>query len=349
SPERFSGTGGFALYGESTIPVQDNPGTPEGRRKLKLDFEPGLAGVGIVPLKVKEGDDASCLNLNRAQSPRLLGVDPRELASRGAFQPRGGRDVWRLLEEKLPDGSVPALAGDANTAAWGLKVKTGREKGGTLLYRDERGQEFSVKLVGSLPVRLSVFQGSVIIKTADFTEKFPSESGYQAFLVDAPRGAERKAGEILARRLGRAGVDFVPAVERLKEFYAVESTYLNMFLVLGGLGLILGSAGMGVVVLRNIMERKGELSLLRAVGYSPARVRRVVFIEHWLLLAAGLAVGILSSLAAMWPALAAPGVKIPLGAMALIAGGMAAFNLAWIYFCVRLALRAPLLPALRNE
>ena len=349
SPERFSGTGGFALYGESTIPVQDNPGTPEGRRNLKLDLDPGFGGIGIVLLKVKEGDDASCLNLNRAQSPRLLGVDPRELASRGAFQPRGGGDVWRLLEENLPDGSVPALAGDANTAAWGLKVKTGGEKGGTLLYRDERGQEFRVKLVGSLPVRLSVFQGSVIIKTADFTEKFPSESGYRAFLVDAPRGAERKAGEILARRLGRAGVDFVPAVERLKEFYAVESTYLNMFLVLGGLGLILGSAGMGVVVLRNIMERKGELALLRAVGYSPARVRRVVFAEHWLLLAAGLAVGILSSLAAMWPALAAPGVKIPLGAMALIAGGLAAFNLAWIYFCVRLALRAPLLPALRNE
>ena len=31
------------------------------------------------------GDDVSCLNLNRSQRPRILGVDPAEFASRNAF------------------------------------------------------------------------------------------------------------------------------------------------------------------------------------------------------------------------------------------------------------------------
>ncbi len=141
----------------------------------------------------------------------------------------------------------------------------------------------------------------------------------------------------------------MPTVNRLKEFYAVESTYLAMFLVLGGLGLLLGSVGMGVVVLRNILERRGELALLRAVGYPSVQVRQVILAEQWLLLGAGLTVGIFSSLAAMWPALPASGVRLPYLLMTLFLCGIAAFQLAWIYLCVRLALRAPLLPALRNE
>jgi hypothetical protein len=36
----------------------------------------------------------------------------------------------------------------------------------------------------------------------------------------------------------------------LAEFNTVENTYLSIFQVLGGLGLLLGSAGLGIVVAR---------------------------------------------------------------------------------------------------
>ena len=38
-----------------------------------------------MPFRVREGDEASCLNLNRAQKPRLLGVKPEMLEGRFAF------------------------------------------------------------------------------------------------------------------------------------------------------------------------------------------------------------------------------------------------------------------------
>ena len=69
-------------------------------------------------------------------------------------------------------------------------------------------------------MRLSVFQGSLLIAEADFVEHFPSEEGWRMFLLD-----ER----VESRRYERAGLDVVPAVERLLEFYAVEATYLAMF------------------------------------------------------------------------------------------------------------------------
>ena len=133
------------------------------------------------------------------------------------------------------------------------------------------------------------------------------------------------AGEPPAvREYKRAGLDVVPSVERLMEFYAVESTYLAMFLVLGALGLVVGSMGMGVVVLRNVQDRRAEIALLRAVGYSPSIVRRLVFMEHGLLLIAGIGLGILASVVAMVPALFIAKSQVShgfmVGWMAVVAG-----------------------------
>jgi len=81
---RDSGTGGFALIGESTMLVVQDLNTKAGREFYGLGAEQ-LAGVNFVPLRVREGDVASCLNLNRAQKPRLLGVKPELLAGRFTF------------------------------------------------------------------------------------------------------------------------------------------------------------------------------------------------------------------------------------------------------------------------
>jgi len=67
-----SGTGGFAFIGESAFPVMQDLNTKEGRDFFALN-QPVLDKTEFVQLRVRDGDDASCLNLNRALSPRLLG------------------------------------------------------------------------------------------------------------------------------------------------------------------------------------------------------------------------------------------------------------------------------------
>ncbi|HOF39634.1 MAG TPA: FtsX-like permease family protein, partial [Candidatus Hydrogenedentes bacterium] len=255
--KRSSGTGGFELYAETTLPLPENPSNT---------FR--TEDTAIVALRVREGDDASCLNLNRAQSPRLLGVNPDELAALRAFLPEGTQDdLWPLLTIELHDGAVPALVGDSDTALWGLQKKTGIENGDVLIYRDDDGNEVTVRLVGRLPMRVSVFQGSILISDAWFTRLFPSEAGFRAFLVDTPPDRADAIAAALNKTFEREGMDAEPAPQRLLRFYAVESTYLAMFLVLGGLGMVLGSAALGIVVLRNLFERRSEIAMLRAVGF----------------------------------------------------------------------------------
>src|SRR5262249_40127375 len=82
--QRSSGTGGFALIGESSLPVIHDLNQREGRDFYGLKEE-ALRNVSVVPMRVRDGDDASCLNLNRAQNPRLGGVKPELLQERNAF------------------------------------------------------------------------------------------------------------------------------------------------------------------------------------------------------------------------------------------------------------------------
>jgi putative ABC transport system permease protein len=385
---RDSGTGGFTLFGESTISILYDLNSPSGRQSMGLDTDVlgsrkagSLQGVQIVQLRVHDGDDASCLNLNRAQMPQLLGIQPEQLQKRGSFtftktietqetrlktqDPRPAFG-WDLLDENLGENVVPAV-GDYATVYWAL----GKSVGDELDYIDEKGRRFRLRLVGML--KNSILQGSLLISEDEFIKRFPSEDGYRMFLIDIqdtrpkqqdPRPGsgvwslesgssiedrtEAVAGELSAR-LKDYGLALAPATQRLAEFNAVENTYLSIFQLLGGLGLILASVGLGLVVLRNVLERRGELAMLQAVGFEKAELKRMVFYEHGGLLAGGLACGIIAAMVAVSPALKSPGGQVPYFSLVLTIAAIAISGIVWIWIATAFALSGKMLDALRNE
>jgi putative ABC transport system permease protein len=329
---RWSGTGGFHHYAETVLPVPiDALSEPSG---------------GIIPLRIREGDDASCFNLNRARAPRLLGVDPAGLRSRGAFEPpEREASVWELLKLELPEGVIPGLAGDQDTALWNLALTADPEQGDEIAYLDEEGRELRVRLVGSLPVRKSILQGSVLISERAFTSSFPSQVGYRAFLLDGG-GAEREG---LEERFADQGMDLQATPERLRGFYAVEHGYLAMFALLGGLGIVLGSLGMGVVLLGSLTERRGEHALLSALGFSRGTIGRLVLMEHAGLFAAGIASGTGAALLATAPLLRKPGAGSSMLGPLIIVGCVLLVGLGWIALTGALGRRRATLEGLRRE
>jgi ABC-type antimicrobial peptide transport system permease subunit len=351
---RDSGTGGFALLGQSTLPVAQDLNTKAGLEAFGLEPQ-DLAGARFVPFRLHEGDEASCLNLNRPQQPRLLGVNPALLAGRFTFaavaKGNDRRTGWNLLNQSQPgrpisqigpQPEIPAI-GDANSIEWAL----GKQLGETIDYRDEQGRTFKVKLVGA--VANSILQGSLIIDEAQFVKRFPSEGGYRMFLIDAPSNSVGQLSASLSRALQDAGLELTPAVERLNAFNAVQNTYLGTFQILGGLGLLLGSAGLGVVVLRNVLERRGELGLLAAVGFRRRMLEAMVLSEHGALLALGLGLGIIAAAVAVLPSLLTPGAPLPYRSLALTLAAVFLNAALWTWLATRFSLRGNLLDTLRNE
>lgn len=368
--KRSSGTGGFALFAQSTLPVVRDLNTKSGEEFYGLDAKT-MKGVSVVPFRVRDGDEASCLNLNRAQNPRLLGVRPELLAERKAFtfakllKGSPAAEPWMVLKQRGSrrreeagtnppphvgdsgdaEDAIPAI-GDAASIQWAL----GKKLGDTLAYTDEHGRPFQVRLVGA--VANSILQGSLIIDEVQFVQRFPMESGYRMYLIDAPSNSaaalDKVSGE-LTRALRDVGLEATPAAERLAAFNAVQNTYLNTFQILGGLGLLLGSAGLGAVVLRNVLERRGELGLLQAVGFRRRALRWLVLSEHGGLLALGLAIGTLAALTAILPLLFSPGANPHALALGTTLGGVLLSGLTWTWVATTFALRGSLLKALRDE
>ncbi len=357
---RDTGTGGFALYAQSALPVLPDLNSAAGRLAAGLD-ESKLTGVSFVPMRVQEGDDASCLNLNRAQRPRLLGVKAEGLQMRHAFRFTAGlaedfaEQRWRVLTppgkrnatDPIPGGPIPGDpipgVGDAAMVQWAL----GKKLGDTLTYQDERGQLFHVQIVAVLDS--SILQGALLIDEAAFEQRFPSSSGYRVFLIDAPRDHAPQVASTLSQALGDVGLSVTPAGTRLAQFMAVENTYLAIFQLLGGLGLLLGSAGLAVVVGRNVLERRGELALLLAVGWRRGQLRQLLATEHILLLLAGLLIGQLAAIAAVWPAVQHSPNAAALQLTAVLSLALLALGILWVFLAAALALRGPLLASLREE
>jgi len=344
---RSAGTGGFALIGESSLPVFRDLGTDDGRKYYNLARLD--AGVRVLPLRAGDGDEASCQNLNHALQPRLWALDSARMAELAPFTfaavidgPTDAASAWRLLATPR-QGRIPAIA-DQAAATYAMK----KGLGGTIAYQDESGRPFEVEIVAL--AQDSILQGGLYVDERLFTQHYPSHSGYTGFLVDLPPGTDLATGErLLEEGLRDAGLDLQPTAERLAALHAVQNVYLSIFQVLGGLGLLLGSLGLGVILLRNTLERRAEFGLLRALGFTRRSLSRLLLAEHALLLLAGLAVGVLAAAVAVLPIVLTPGQPMALGVVGILLAAVLACGLAAIVIAGRLATGAGLLEALRGE
>jgi putative ABC transport system permease protein len=168
-------------------------------------------------------------------------------------------------------------------------------------------------------------------------------------LIDCPQQKIDAVTDKLSFGLNDFGLDLMPAAQRLAEFNAVENTYLSIFQLLGGFGLILGSVGLGLVVLRNVLDRRGELAMLRAVGFDKITLRKMIFHEHSGLMLGGLACGVVAALVAVGPALKTPGAQAASFSLVLTIVAIGISGMIWIWLAAKLALSGEMLDALRNE
>jgi len=319
-----SGSGGFASLVTSAVPFDRERGLEMARR---------VSGAkGVVPVRVHAGDEAGCLNMNQPVRPQIVGLAARAMARARAFEPIDAGGVWTPLENRLEDGCVPALAADQTMMQYSLKAKAGVTDGTVFEYPGPDGEVARVRIVGVLPVRSGILQGSLIVDEKQFARMFPGE-GYRLWLCDyAPYLLREAADKRRERRTDPAGmarlrhpepgVTVMTVQERLRLLGSVESAYLDMFLVLGGLGVVLGVAGLALVILRGVEERRGELALLNAVGLPRRVVMRLLAAEYGVLALTGLGVGIVPALVAIQPAARALGSTLPWLPMAGIVAGL---------------------------
>jgi putative ABC transport system permease protein len=344
---RDSGTGGFALRALTTLPLPYDLTTAGGRAKLGFtaDDESLFAATEIHILAMSGGDDISCLNLARPAAPRVLGV-PHAFVARGGFRfarteaPRD--DAWRQLSTPRPDGSVPTI-GDAASVQWSLHSGLGQ----TIPLPLDTGGVAALRCVGMLAE--SIFQSELLVGEAAFRTLFPGGGAGQYVLLAPPVALERDVERRLREVLGDWGVQVQTTRELLQAFIEVQNTYLAMFLILGGLGLLMGTLGLVAVLFRNAFERRRELAMLLAMGFGRSRVASLLVRENLGLLLAGIGCGAGAALVAFIPHLVSVEAHVDWTALLAVLALIYATGDVATRLTARAAVTGRLLDAIRGE
>jgi putative ABC transport system permease protein len=352
---KVSGTGGFRWVANAEVTLPYVPKTPaawsalaEAVEVAQSEATPFPAGATIYGLRLRGGDDVSCLNLYQPGQPRIVGVPP-SLIERGGFRFRLPADAtaaekanpWTLLNRSSA-AAIPILADD-HAAEWVLR----KAIGDAWEIEDEQGQKVAVCLVGMLVG--SLFQSELLMSETNFHRIYPG-AGYRLLLIEADQSRADAARMALDQAFGDAfGLTIASAANRLAEFQAVENTYLATFQALGGIGLLLGAVGLGVVMMRNLNERRGEWALFRALGYSERNLAVLAAAENGLLILLGMLIGVGAAALAIAPNLARQPQQIPWLSLLLLLFLIALCGTVAGALALRSSLRTPLLAALGRE
>jgi hypothetical protein len=309
-PSRRDGpSGGYGLIVEFDVPVPYDVSLPEGRKLLALEESGFWRRVEIASLRAGPGEDASCRNLYRPATPRVMSV-PEAFIDDGAFPFASALDdranKWELLRARDIEDDVkgedplPVIA-DYAAARWIMH----KGVGDLVSVRDERGVERPARIVAL--VANTIFQSELLVSGDTFRRLYPGRPGYGRLLVRAGDEDAAALASELRRALSDFGVTVETTAERMASFAEVANSYISAFQALGALGLLLGSLGLVVVLARGVVERRAEIALMGSLGFGGGRIAALFAAENVFLLAAGVFAGAASAAVAVAPEFARSG------------------------------------------
>ncbi len=343
-----SGAGGYTYIGKSSISHSEDD------IKALRGSLPLMAGdtINWMNIKVRQGDDASCLNITRALRPEIFGVREDILHTRGAFSfsamlpAIGSTNPWQFLSTPLGKDIIPAIA-DQTVIQWGL----GKKVGDTLSYVNSLGEE--IKMVLAAGLKNSIFQGKILISQNLFEQYFPDIPGYAAFLMDFNNNGDSETmpsgTDKFYQQAGDLGIHLTPTPHILSNFARVENTYLAIFFMLGVFGILLGTLGLGAVILKSARERVYDYALLRAVGFTNGRISFLLWGEHVVLLCLGLAGGIGGAVITILPNINNIPSDYSLNTFFIILAGLGLNGLFWITLTTIVSRNKSIITGLRTE
>lgn len=171
------------------------------------------------------------------------------------------------------------------------------DPGGTLtLGNPLTGNRTTVTVVGVLTetVLSGVFVGPTTAAALGITQQ-------QVFLMGLAPGVSASAAITVAKRAffpyGLIVIDLDQAIATSIATTEGEISLLQIFVALG---LVVGIAAMGIVALRAVTERRREIGMLRANGFTQGMVIRAFLLEYSFVTLVGLAIGTLLGLLVVW-------------------------------------------------
>ena len=205
------------------------------------------------------------------------------------------QEAWKALEGldspyAIVDGSVaPYIYGPSFGQ---LSVKVGDQ----LQIEVYTGAQRNFTVIGVMEQRLI----TGIYTSFDTVQTFCPISYSNLFYFGTSPGSgtsQENIGDIIEVEFIEFGMKTYVVEDSVSEFLNMVSSILQLSEVYLGIGQIVGIAGMGIVTIRNVSERRQEIGVMRAIGYQRDMILKAFLLEASFVSLLGIALGVALGLA----------------------------------------------------
>ena len=130
--------------------------------------------------------------------------------------------------------------------------------------------------------------------------------GYYVVTAEATDAAAIETARDIESTLLELGVQANSIDKLIDDTASTSRSFQYLFEGFMALGLIVGIAALGVIAFRTVVERRQQIGMLRAIGYSRRLVALSYFLESSFIALAGIAIGVTLGLAISYNLLASP-------------------------------------------
>ena len=283
---------------------------PNFRQMLQQNFSDrlflggwnGVSSASVLPAKVQS------VGGNRSYDYTLWGVDNFLLRSNGygftSFLPSYVNESTGLREDLTTRESVWLSLRYNHTLAIVDRSAAGPNQfvpdesrlrvvpGDHVRAFDAAGRAVNLTIVGVLEQALQ-FTSGVFVDQDVVRAVFPAQERYTAYFFQmAPTADVGTFRADLERVFFPYGLQTIDIREEIGRAFDASQQVLTLMEAYLGIGLLVGIAGLAVITLRAVVERRTQIGALRAIGFTRRMVLSVFLLEIALIAVLGVGIGV---------------------------------------------------------
>ncbi len=342
-------SGGYTFFGASTVPIPDIAQRVQGNATLAplvATAVPLIAGGAYVaapggtsfPYLVFSAPVGVPASQNFYSSNRFnFSATLPGLSGSGVWSQLATNHSVAVVDGSFEPGAISFLGAHPRVAP-----------GGTFrIQNPSTGAEATVEVIAVMTQQFVA--GIWVSPSLAATLGYQNESAY--FLGVTPGTSAVHTAQLLKTAFFAEGLVLFDFAQLIQSALQQTEAVIGLLEIFTTLGLGVGIAAMGIVALRAVVERRSEVGMLRATGFTRGMVLRSFLLEYSYVALLGIAIGTSLGLLLIWDATQATGglltFSIPWANLAAILGISYALTIAAVIGPSLKASRLPPAEAIR--
>lgn len=249
---------------------------------------PGVAAAAPLvtgPITVPPGGDRRTMTwLLSGFDGRFVDIGPPSLSDPGRFA--SDEEAYRAVLEDPGLAIVDPIFVQLFAEATGRRPAVGSSFE-VVEPRSGRSHRYQVAALA----RTDLARNGALVSAASAEDLFGSSVPSRAYLAVDGGADPSEVARAVMRATAELGVEAEAIVDVVGSAAAVERQFFELARGYLALGMVVGIAGVGVIMVRAVRDRRREIGILRSLGFQPPEVGRTLMVEATFLSLLGAAIG----------------------------------------------------------